>query len=153
MKAPIDRLNPTVVFPVERAMQIILRRYNLQSIEFFGCTRRQLYVLLVLDDHTTTQNQIAKKAGIHENTIVKMLDKMQEAGLVSRERNTEDRRSSRVEMETAGRECLGRYLAKQHTIVNEAFKPLDGVQIAHLVQLCKEVVGSESEDFLTDASD
>jgi DNA-binding MarR family transcriptional regulator len=75
-----------------------------------------LYLLYEADG--LSQSAIAEQLGLHGATVTAILDRMEEAGLIRRERDSQDRRLLRVYLTEGGREKEERL--KQHFEALEA---------------------------------
>src|SRR3546814_21005382 len=92
------------------AMRQILRateNYARRLSRLTGLTASQLLLLQVLDQHgETTAGQIAAHMGITQATTTSLLHKLEDRGLVRRQRGDSDRRQVWLSLPGAGRETL-----------------------------------------------
>jgi len=81
-------------------------RQQLESrIGIFDLTVAQFQVLRRLYDHNNLGTlQLAKETGLDTGTITGVVDRLEQKGLVRRERNTQDRRAVQVLLTPAGEE-------------------------------------------------
>ncbi|MEM1373175.1 MAG: MarR family transcriptional regulator [Pseudomonadota bacterium] len=72
-----------------------------------GFTYSKFIVLLALDDHgALTIGALSGHLGVEQNTLSPLLKKMEAAGIVTRERSTEDERQVRITMTELGAKVL-----------------------------------------------
>jgi DNA-binding MarR family transcriptional regulator len=81
-----------------------------------------------------TQQQLADTLGIHRNNMVGLIDQMESAGLVRRERSEQDRRAFHLRLTATGRTLVAR--------VNELIPGLDA-------ELGKSLTGSDRRQLAT----
>jgi DNA-binding MarR family transcriptional regulator len=93
-------------------------------------------ILALLDEGTTeTQGAIGEALGYDKGQLVGMLDDLEEAGLIERRRDPEDRRRHVVQMTPAGKTALGRLRRLSADLETEFLTPLDDAERAQLHQL------------------
>lgn len=89
-----------------------------------------------------TQSEIAEKLSVQGATVTNMLQRMEEAGLVARRRDSEDNRLVRVYLTDTGRK-QERAITEQFMKVEEAiFEGLDQQQRAVLRQMLKKMLSN-----------
>jgi DNA-binding MarR family transcriptional regulator len=90
-------------------------------------------ILAVLDEGSReTQGAIADALGYDRGQLVGLLDELEEAGLVVRRRDTNDRRRHVVEMTAAGRKALARLRALSRSMEDGFLAALDEQERATL---------------------
>jgi DNA-binding MarR family transcriptional regulator len=93
-------------------------------------------ILALLDEGTTeTQGAIGEALGYDKGQLVGMLDDLEQAGLIERRRDPEDRRRHVVQMTPAGKTALGRLRRLSGDLEAEFLAPLDDAERAQLHQL------------------
>lgn len=65
-----------------------------------------LILLSLVQRGAPTQRELAEAVGIRSPTMTRHLDNLEEQGLVTRRRDTEDRRALRVELTAEGRQAF-----------------------------------------------
>jgi len=95
---PTARLLSTAARLVEHAWDDVLAGY--------GLTHSRLVILHLLDAGPATQRELARRSGMEEQTMGRMLRGMEENGHVGRERDPADRRRSVVTLTPDGRRAL-----------------------------------------------
>lgn len=100
---PTGRLLSTAARLVEHAWDEALTR--------FGLTHSRLVVAHLLYGGPATQRELARRSGMQEQTMGRILRGMEENGQVARTRDPADRRRSVVTLTDPGREALRSVLA------------------------------------------
>ncbi|WP_369056382.1 MarR family winged helix-turn-helix transcriptional regulator [Kineococcus terrestris] len=95
---PTGRLLSTAARLVEHAWDDALAAHEL--------THSRVVALHLLLDGPTTQRDLARRAGVEEQTMGRVLRGMEERGQVARARDSADRRRTLVSVTDAGREAL-----------------------------------------------
>ncbi|NAZ84225.1 MarR family transcriptional regulator [Kineococcus sp. R8] len=95
---PTGRLLSTAARLVEHAWDDVLTGY--------GLTHSRLVILHLLSAGPATQRELARRSGMEEQTMGRMLRGMEEHGHVRRERDPADRRRSVVTATDDGRRAL-----------------------------------------------
>lgn len=96
------KLEQQICFPVYAASRLITREYQ-PYLDKLGITYPQYLVMLILweNDHVPV-NDIAKKLILNTNTITPLLKRMEQQGLLIRERSKEDERKVLVQLTEKG---------------------------------------------------
>jgi DNA-binding MarR family transcriptional regulator len=98
------RLENQFCFPVYAATRLITRAYQ-PHLDGLGLTYPQYLVLMVLwESGAQTVNRIAEKLILQTNTLTPLLKRMEQNGLVRRERSSRDEREVIVSLDSRGRE-------------------------------------------------
>lgn len=101
-----------------------------------GLTPRQFQLLGVLYDHGAFgQRELGLTLGTDPSILVTMLNPLEDAGLISRDRDPQDRRCHVVTLTPAGRKQLTRALRDQREAEDDLFAGLDQDQREQLRQL------------------
>lgn len=97
---------------IETGIRRILRAMDLRSralVRRFDVTGPQLAVLLAVAARPgRTASQIAGSVQLSASTLVGILDRLEERGLIARQRDREDRRKVHIEPTAAGRSLAAR---------------------------------------------
>lgn len=97
------RLDDQLCFSLYAATNAVTRAYR-PLLGELGLTYPQYLVMLVLwQDGPSTIGQIARRLSLAQNALTPLLDRLAEAGLLERLRETEDRRVVRVQLTREGR--------------------------------------------------
>ena len=131
----MDNVNDLTLFPFERAFKVIIHRADALLLKMVGCSRREMWVLLCINDDDLSQRQIGEILGLHPNVLVKMLDDMESRKLITRERRRTDRREQVVQATSKGTAAVQTYLTGYPAALAEMLRPLTAEQIAQWREL------------------
>jgi MarR family transcriptional regulator, organic hydroperoxide resistance regulator len=96
------KLENQLCFPVYAASRLITREYQ-PYLDKLGLTYPQYLVLLILwETDDMPVNDIARKLILNTNTMTPLLKRMEQQGLVTRERSQDDERKVRVQLTQKG---------------------------------------------------
>jgi MarR family transcriptional regulator, organic hydroperoxide resistance regulator len=94
-------------FSLNQAQHRLRKSADRQCLQAIGASTAQLGALFFIRDHEPcSQADIASEFGQDESAATGMLSRMQNAGLIARERDHDDRRVTRVSLTPAGRDVL-----------------------------------------------
>lgn len=126
----------------QRAARLVVRR--LQEIyEPMGVDVRHLWILLSLQNCPgSSQGAVAAKLGIHENTMVKIVDDMETKELVRRRRDPKNRRELRLDVLPKGTELLSWLDQRFEATALEAYRPLTIKELDLIKTLSKRIIAS-----------
>ena len=99
-------------------------------------------VLMLLNrgsGHPSTPAELADEAGVTRATMTGLLDTLERDGIVSRESDSEDRRTVLVRLTDTGRSLLERMLPDYFESVTRIMKPLNASQRKQLVGLLQQI--------------
>src|SRR5438067_12597842 len=140
--ANLDAPRPIARLPKElvASTAFLLKRLGFAAKEHaaaaYGSTGLNPYhhaVLAVLDEGSReTQGAIADALGYDRGQLVGLLDELEDAGLVERRRDPNDRRRHVVQMTPAGRKTLARLRALSRRLEEEFLAPLESDERAML---------------------
>jgi len=134
---PFDqlKLENQICFPVYAASRLITREYQ-PYLDKLGVTYPQYLVLMVLwESGEVSVNEIAKKLILNTNTITPLLKRMEQQGLLKRERSEADERKVIICLSEKGNaleqeaalipEKLAKYLLKGNVEIKDLIKLKD----------------------------
>ena len=100
----------TIDFHLKVVWQNIANTYN-QLAAAFGITQALGYALINIQEEGTAVSQIANLLGVKSTSLSRMLNNMEELGLIYRKVDSKDKRSVKIYLTDFGREK--KHLAKQ----------------------------------------
>ena len=104
MSKDILKLSNQVCFPLYAATRQITKLYR-PMLEKLGVTYPQYLVLLVLfEEESVTVKALGERLYLDSGTLTPMLKRMEEHGLVKRQRSTKDERVVEVTLTEKGRD-------------------------------------------------
>jgi DNA-binding MarR family transcriptional regulator len=144
--------DPSVAAPSERpggllflASQAAQQLAN-ERLSPLGITAREFGVLTLLArTGQLSQQAIGEQLRIDRTTMVAMVDALEQAGFVRRERNPNDRRAYAVKLTLKGRARQRRGAETLDHARNEFFAPLSKREREQLLALLKRLVEREGE--------
>ena len=137
----MDYVRQSTLFLSERAFKIISQRAEAELTKKVGCTLREMWILLLIDDAELSQRRIGEAIGVHPNVLVKMLDSLERRGFVVRSRRRSDRREQVIEATEKGKAAFKTYVAERSRLLREAFRPLSDKQIEQWETLAALILG------------
>ena len=97
-----------------------------------------------------TQRELSRRAGIMEPTTAAAVTAMEEKGLISRERNPDDRRKVNIYLTDAGRRLQGEllpYVIQVNEVLATNLSPDEVAKVRHLLEQCKNnLVAAEVDE-------
>jgi MarR family transcriptional regulator, transcriptional regulator for hemolysin len=148
---PADLENDLLILLSDVARQ--MRTYADQVAQARGMTRAQLIILARLERQPDiSQNELAAVAEVAPMTIGRLIDRLEELGLVKRCADPEDRRIWRLRLTPAARPLLReckRFRDKLHKVMTKGIDPavLDAMKIG-----LREIKENVSSQRIADAS-
>jgi len=125
--------------------RLLRKRYE-QRARPLGLTRAQWQVLAHLQRHEgINQSGLAELLEIEPITIARLLDRMEEAGLVERRADPADRRARRLFLTERARPMLERGRVLGDEVRGEAFAGFDAAERENLIDMLLRVRGNLSE--------
>jgi len=131
------KLDQQICFPVYSVSRLITKAYK-PFLKKMGLTYPQYLVLLLLWEYETLSvNSIGEKLLLNTNTISPLIQRMEKAVLLERERSTQDERMVMVKLTSKGKDLK----EKASLIPEKLLKTLltDDVQLADVI-LVKEMM-------------
>jgi len=138
------KLDQQLCFKLYAASRTVVRAYK-PMLDRLGLTYPQYLVMLVLWEwHDVAPEQptvkaLGKRLMLDSGTLTPLLKRLQQAGLVQRQRSTQDEREVHLSLTAAGRQlseqlpALKRELLCEHDVEAQALAPLHG-QLDQLLQ-------------------
>jgi DNA-binding MarR family transcriptional regulator len=135
----------STIFPFERAFKVIAHRADAWLRKRLDCTRRELWVLLCVDDVQLTQTQLVDILHLHPNVVSNLVKSMEKKKLLRRTRRPTDQREQMVGADEKGHTLVKTYLKERPEAVKDVFAPLDEREREQLRQLCLRVFYGRQE--------
>jgi DNA-binding MarR family transcriptional regulator len=134
VKAPYE-LRCSTAFLLKRVGMLAKER-TMDAYEAIGASPYHYSVLAVLEEGARdTQAKIADALGYDRSWLVGLLDELEEAGLIERKRDPEDRRRHLVSLTAPGKTKLAELRKVSKNVENELLASLDTEQRAQLHEL------------------
>ena len=125
--------------------RLLRKRYE-RGARPLGLTRAQWQVLAHLQRHEgINQSGLAEILEIEPITIARLLDRMEEAGLVERRADPADRRARRLFLTERAKPMLERGRILGDAVRGEAFAGFDAAERENLIDMLLRVRGNLSE--------
>lgn len=137
------RLSQRLTYLLKRAL-LDLEELHRQHLAPLGIDVRELTVLLLVDAREPeSQQQAAQRLGVDRTTMVKMLDGLEDKGLVERHADDKDRRRNVVALTHAGHRALDTAVHASDTAERLLLGQLDDGEQAHLRALLTRIAVSQ----------
>jgi len=136
---------PPVAAPrsIPHLTRLTRRVYANASQELLGITLKQLHMLLLLRDHgEIPQQTLCDRLHTTQNTVVAWLNELEDAGLVTRLRDPDDRRKHNVALTPAGNAALDRADTELRRIEDEVLGGLTTDERTQLRKLLAKALDS-----------
>lgn len=148
-------MSPSSTFDTERALTSTLTRLSLRwrvqlnnELKKKGLTQSRLNILLFLSHHgeCVAQKDIAEHIGIKAPTIGRLLDSLEEMGLVVRPRSPDDRRIRTVHLTPAARSCCAQAEMIASELRHKAMDGLTSDSLEHCLAVLEQVLSNLNGD-------
>ncbi|AMR34372.1 MarR family transcriptional regulator [Mucilaginibacter sp. PAMC 26640] len=93
----------TIDYFLKIVWQTVANRYN-QIVTEFGITQSIGYLLINIEEEGTTVSQAAALLGLKSTSLSRMLNQLEETGLIYRQSNKGDKRSVKIFLTDLGKE-------------------------------------------------
>jgi DNA-binding MarR family transcriptional regulator len=121
-------MSDSIGFLLGDAARLLRRRFD-QQTRALGVTRPQWQVLLALSRlEGTNQGALADHLEVEAITLCRMIDRLQEAGLVERRADPTDRRAWRLYLTDKAHPLLDRMREVGNHVIEEALTGLDAAE-------------------------
>ncbi len=115
---------------LDRVHAVMARRVHGVMAEY-GLTVPQYRVLrLLADDGPLSANTLAERIGVTPGNLTGILDRLETAGFLKRNRDEDDRRCLRASITDAGRDLMARCVPSVRGHVAALFAPLSDDEVA-----------------------
>lgn len=141
VKAPLTwdpEASPT--FWINHASRLIVRHFEerLRPLEFGWA---YLPVVVALKENTRlTQKELAKRSGVEQPTMAALLTRMERDGIIVREANPTDKRSSWISLSTKAKARLPQAMQQLAEVVGLAMSGLSQAECTTLMATLRRVV-------------
>ncbi len=134
-------LNDQICFTLYGTSMAINRTYK-PMLDAMGITYPQYLVLSVLDERDgMTIGAIAGRLALESSTITPPVKRLEQAGLVARQRSQVDERLVQVSLTDAGRALLARSQCLGETLLRRSGMTLEQIQVLnHQVQALRDAL-------------
>jgi MarR family transcriptional regulator, transcriptional regulator for hemolysin len=133
----------TVTEPIGRQLaltaKLVAQEFNAALVRAGGSLPTWLVLNMLLQGGWGSQHSIAQALGIEGATLTRHLDALEQAGLVVRRRDADDRRAIRVEPTDAGRKLHGELLAAAVAFDKRLRAGFDEAEVEQLHELLLRV--------------
>lgn len=129
----------TFGFLIHDVARLMRRNFN-RRVQCIGLTQEQCRVVLHLSRNEGIQQvDLAELLEIKPITLARLLDKLQESGLIERRRNSDDRRAFRLHLTTSAHALLQEILALGSAAREDANNGLPQSELDHLFRLLSTI--------------
>jgi DNA-binding MarR family transcriptional regulator len=131
----------------------MMRRIFDARARAIGVTRPQWQVLVTLKrQEGINQGGLAEQLDVEPITVCRMVDRLQEAGLVERRADAADRRSWRLHLTPRAHELVEQLRPLAETMIDEALTGIDAADRDRLNQLLEKVRHNLARQLLEQAA-
>jgi DNA-binding MarR family transcriptional regulator len=116
--------------------------YRRSSEDLMGISQRHYLALHYLEPDGLPQQQLSEVLCVDANNTVLLLNELEDAGLVRRERDPADRRRHRVRLTETGAERLAAARRRRETLEDEVLAALDDDERLELHRLLAKALPS-----------
>jgi DNA-binding MarR family transcriptional regulator len=141
---PFESLEQEVVIEIQRTAQVVMR-WVVEALKPSGLTPQQFNVLRILrgaSPNPLSASQICERMVTYDPDLTRLLDRLETAGMIRKERHTDDRRVVNVHVTEAGRETVERASLATRARIQEALRGIDATRLGELADLLEVVRGN-----------
>jgi DNA-binding MarR family transcriptional regulator len=131
----LDLIVETVIY-----LESESRRLAREACQRVGVTGTQLNVLKLLEEiGELSLSELSRRLAAQNSSVTGIVDRMVQAGLVTREQSPEDRRVWRIRMTPRGEEIAKQTQVLPWDLLRDALGSLDRREKEHLTQILEKV--------------
>ena len=141
---PFASLEEEVVVQIQRTAQVVMR-WVVEGLKPSGLTPQQFNVLRILrgsSPNPLSASQICERMVTHDPDLTRLLDRLEAAGMIRKERDADDRRVVKVCVTAAGRETVERATVAARARAEEALRGMGARRLGELADLLELVRGN-----------
>ena len=141
---PFASLEEEVVVQIQRTAQVVMR-WVVEGLKPSGLTPQQFNVLRILrgsSPNPLSASQICERMVTHDPDLTRLLDRLEAAGMIRKERDADDRRVVNVCVTAAGRETVERATVAARARAEEALRGMGARRLGELADLLELVRGN-----------
>lgn len=136
------KLTDSIGFWISRARNDLGTEID-HALKDFGLTSHQMGILLALQGNlAATPLEVARLGGIDPGLLSRMLDKLEERGLLERSRSVKDRRVVNLTVTPHGKEVAERLPGIIFGILNARLREFSGEEFNEMRRLLRKFVGN-----------
>ena len=135
LKQDLDQIVETIIYLVTES-----RRLSRDESSRYGVTPTQLSVLKLLHEIGDLRlGDLSRRIQAQNSTVTGIVDRMEEAGLVGRERDAEDRRAWKIVLTARGRQVAQRADVRPWDTLRAALEALPRADKRKLIEILRQV--------------
>jgi len=141
---PFASVEEEVVLEIQRTAQVVMR-WCVEALKPSGLTPQQFNVLRILrgaSPNPLSASQICERMVTYDPDLTRLLDRLEAAGMIRKERHAEDRRVVNVHVTAAGRETVERATVAVRARIAEALRGIGPKRLGELADLLELVRGN-----------
>ena len=142
------RIEESVGFLMKQVVEMLSRAMD-ERMEEYSLTDAQWRPLLMLQRHTSeTATGLARNVGCDAGAVTRMIDRLEDKGLVRRVRNADDRRIQNIELTDDGKNAVAVVPYVISDVLNAHLADLSDAEVEQLKGLLKRILarGRQSHD-------
>jgi DNA-binding MarR family transcriptional regulator len=141
---PFASVEEEVVVEIQRTAQVVMR-WCVEALKPSGLTPQQFNVLRILrgaSPNPLSASQICERMVTYDPDLTRLLDRLEAAGMIRKERDAADRRVVNVHVTEAGRETVERATLAARARIAEALRGIGENRLGELADLLELVRGN-----------
>jgi DNA-binding MarR family transcriptional regulator len=141
---PFESPEQEVVVEIQRTAQVVMR-WVVEGLKPSGLTPQQFNVLRILrgaSPNPLSASQICERMVTYDPDLTRLLDRLEAAGMIRKERHADDRRVVNVHVTEAGRETVERASVAVRARIGEALRGIGATRLGELADLLELVRGN-----------
>jgi len=141
---PFASVEEEVVVEIQRTAQVVMR-WCVEALKPSGLTPQQFNVLRILrgaSPNPLSASQICERMVTYDPDLTRLLDRLEAAGMIRKERDAADRRVVNVHVTAVGRETVERATGAARARIAEALRGIGAKRLGELADLLELVRGN-----------